>query len=185
MRRQSLGGSGFWRPSGTWRPAAALHDQAIAQGLARSGATNVVRADAYPSLGSLLLWRVVIETDTEYLVMRVRPLSGVNGENGVHRVPHQDSPWIDRARQLPAVQAYEWFAMDRVRAENHADGDDHVIEFFDLRYATATDSLDSLWTLRVRFDRDGNVTEARRFSPYPNMGFWQLAARTWQDIMAP
>jgi inner membrane protein len=188
-----IGWAGFLACVGYLVAGRVLHDRAISPVTEGHYINGAIRADAYPALGSLFLWRVVIETDREFLTLRYRPLSGTDYQllfgqpdsSPIRGVPKQDDPWIERARRLPIVQSYEWFAMGRGRAETTPDGPDQVVEFHDMRYGQATDSLLSMWPLRVRFGPDGQVLEARRSSPYPNGGFWGMVSRTWQDITAP
>jgi inner membrane protein len=166
----------------------AMHDRAIHLALGQTGDTGVIRADAYPAIGTIFLWRVVVETDSQWVVARVRPLAGHVGE--WHEATKETGPWIERARELPAVRSYEWFAMGRVRASlvetaAEASSAGPVVEFDDMRYGELTDTVSSLWPIRVYFSPSGQVVEVTRQAAMPH-GTWRyLASKYWRDITTP
>lgn len=150
-----------------------LHDRAIDRAREALGDNAaVLRADAYPLIGSLLLWRVVLETPEGYHAVRVHHLNG-NDPTSLARtfVPREKpDPWIDRARKLQAVQNYLWFASGRVRAERFDEdagpaGQVHRIVFHDLRYTLKPEASQSIWTLEIILDRRGRLLAVRRQHP--------------------
>jgi inner membrane protein len=166
----------------------ALHDRAIHLAMDRAGDAGVVRADAYPAIGTIFLWRVVIETDRDWTVTRVRPLTGAVGPR--HAAPKEAGPWIERARELPEVKSYDWFSMGRVRPSmvETAKGPPSagpIVEFDDMRYGELTDTPSSLWPIRVTFSPSGQVVDVTKQARMPR-GTWRyLASKYWHDITAP
>jgi len=140
----------------------------------------VVRAEAYPALGSILLWRAVVETDGGWVAVGIRPIGGA--VTGVETARKQDSPWVERALDLPAVRKYGWFAMGWVRAAESRQDGRHVVELHDMRYSLRPDGLESLWPLQVTFGEAGEVVSVRSLSTYPGEDRWQFIRRTWRDI---
>lgn len=152
-----------------------LHNEAVADARARLPEPSIVRAEAYPVLGTIFTWRVVVETNEAWTAMRIRPLAEAHGPPPRETARKQPGPWIDRARRLPQVEDYEWFAMGLVRASAYDEGDLHVVEFDDMRYAMRPQDVRSLWPLRVTFDAGGNVLGVERLST--------LRGRTWQTLL--
>jgi inner membrane protein len=163
-----------------------LRERTVAEARALAGPATVVRAEAYPTLGSIFVWRAVIETPQEWLAWRIRPLAGPGtppprGE----RAARESSPWIDRARQLEEARDYAWFAMGWVRSAERDEEGRHVVEFHDMRYGERTESVASMWPLRVTFGGGGRIIGATRISMYPRENRQEVLSRLWQDMWAP
>jgi inner membrane protein len=177
-----VGWAGFLLAAAYLAAGGVLHEKAIGEARGLVPASDVVRIDAYPGLGSLFLWRVVIETNDEWIVTRARPLFGEIGPPREQRAPKIDDEWIQRAEALPEVVEYKWFAMGRVRAaSSHADGR-HIVEFHDMRYAAHMESVNSLWPLHVTFSDDGRLVEMQRVSSLPRETVGEVMGRFWSDI---
>ena len=113
---------------------------------------------------------------------RLGPLSGE--VRPPERAAKATGPLVERARELPQVRNYIWFAMGLVEARfNPKEGPD-IVEFHDMRYGPTMDSVESLWPLRVTFDNAGNVVDIRRVSPVGpgTSGRWALMSRMWHDL---
>jgi len=177
-----LGRAGFLLALAYLAGGLALHNEAITQGRAFTGEAPIVRADAYPALGSIFTWRVVVETDARWVALRIRPLDEPHGPPPEETARRQSSPWIDRARTLPQVREYEWFAMGRVRTSYRREGGLHVVEFHDMRYGPRLESIDSLWPLRVTFDEAGEVLRVERFSAFRGGGWLAILRDAWDNL---
>lgn len=66
------------------------------------------------------------------------------------------NPFIEEARQLPAVQKVLWFARFPV-TRFRKDGNEAVVEFSDLRFPQIRRDRPASFTYRVRFAADGTV----------------------------
>jgi membrane-bound metal-dependent hydrolase YbcI (DUF457 family) len=73
-------------------------------------------------------------------------------------IPSQDGEYIARARDLPEVKTYLWFARFPVARYRRAE-DRHIVEFGDLRFRGRHDA-DAGFTFRVVFDAQGEVLSA-------------------------
>jgi inner membrane protein len=178
----AVGWIGFLAAVGYLGAGRAMHDRAVAEIRGMVAPERVLRAEAYPALGTIFLWRGVAETEDAFVVARLRPLSGE--DRPPERASKATGPLVERARELPQVRNYIWFAMGLVEARfNPKEGPD-IVEFHDMRYGPTTDSVESLWPLRVTFDDAGNVVDVRRVSPVGpgTSGRWSLIRRMWHDL---
>jgi len=163
-----------------------LHERAVevARGLAKG--ETVVQADAYPALGSIFLWRTVVETTDEWQVARVRPLAADPAATArVNVVPDVSNRWTWLARAVPEGNAYEWFAMGRIRAAYRRVGDRHFVELHDMRYGPRPESAESLWPLHMTFEADELIPEVKRLSRRGHQDVWGVISEAWRDLWAP
>jgi len=162
-----------------------MHDKAVNRALRLVDRSRVRRADAFPAIGTIFLWRVIVETDDAWLAARVH-LFANPGPIRASRVPKAPAdPWLDKARQLPQVRVFNWFAMGRVRAEVRCLDGRHIVEFHDVRYGLSPESLESLWPLRVTYDQAGQLVRVERVFYHGRGGFPRLIKQMWQDIWNP
>jgi len=188
-RRASLavGWAGFALSVAYLATGRVLHDAAVARARQLASGATIVRADAYPAIGTIFLWRTVVETDRDWRVTRLRPLQPLPAEKlRSDTAPKIDNAWIRRAADLPAVRTFRWFAMGRARAAYEVVDARHVITFHDMRYGFPLESADSMWALRVEFDAAGkavHVASQRRHGR--RGGFRRAIRRSWDDLWAP
>jgi len=181
----AVGWAGFLLGVGYLGCGRLLHDRAVNIARSLAGRRDVLRADAYPGIGTIFLWRTVVETPDEWLVARVRPLRGGHPSSQPRTVAKAEDEWVRRARALEAVKTYRWFAMGRVRASCRPADGARVVEFHDMRYGLPLDSPESLWPLRVVFDSDGGVVSITRAHRRREGGFGRTVRQIWRDMWAP
>jgi len=140
---------------------------------------------AYPQIGAIFLWRVTRRDDDAWTVARVNVVFGGGRPADLQRAPLDRNPWIDRARELPDVQTYDWFAMGQTRAVHCLGVHGHVVEFHDMRYGREPSSLDSMWPLAVHFDHAGRVIGVERLRNFHQRRFADLARRAWGALWQP
>jgi len=166
----------------------AMHDWAVAKGR-RSAAVygeDIVRIDAYPALGTIFLWRTVVETTNRWIAIRVHHFNADGPETCPRQsVRKNDGPWIRKARKLPQVKTYDWFAGSRVRAEHTENDGLHTVAFHDMRYGGRQESVTSLWPLTVIFDGEGNLLHVGRGDRPRARDFRRLLGEVWSDIWNP
>jgi inner membrane protein len=177
-----IGWTGFLLSVGYIGAGRAMHDLAVAKGEELAGGARIARADAYPTIGTIFLWRVVVETEDQWIVARVRPLGG-----NIRRqsAPKVDDAWVRRARELHEAKMFDWFAMGRVRATSVQRDGTHVVEFLDMRYGTRPDSIDSMWSLRVVFDEPGRLMKAERVAMHRHGNLSKTIGDAWREIWEP
>ncbi len=168
-----------------------LHDAAVAKALRGVQREKVIRADAYPTVGTIFLWRAVIRTEDRWIVKRIHHFADEKNPPRTKTVAAtQTTPWIERAKRTPQYERYNWFALGQIRSEQTDYGDRHVIRFHDMRYSWSSDGTESLWPLEVTFSKDGALRSAQRkgHGP-PRKEFWRrlgpLGAAAWRDIWNP
>ncbi len=138
---------------------------------------------AYPQIPTIFVWRLTREDSKTWTAGRVNVLFGLDLAkcewNSVEKV---DNEWAERARELPDVQVFEWFAMGQTRVGyRHTDGL-HVVTFSDMRYGVRPESVESLWAAQVTFDEEGRVMDVGEIQHYREGGFGQMAKRLWGDV---
>ena len=150
----------YWRKSPTlarcalvWAVAYLLlgvvqRDRAVALGheIAAARGHQVVRLEAKPTFGNLVVWKIVYETENKFFVDAVR--MGINRRHyegtSIDKLNlARDFPWLDPAsQQAKDIERFRWFS-------NHylAIADDHSI--IDIRYSLVPNEIDALWRIAV------------------------------------
>ncbi len=181
-----IGWVGFLATTGYLATGRVMHDWAIRKAVAIAGEGKVLAADAYPMIGTIFLWRTVVETEDEWIVTRIHHFrSDPPAPEHQQRAPRQDNIWIRRARHYEGGRIFNWFANGRIRAEyTNVDGL-HVVTLHDMRYGESPQAIESLWPARVTFDRQGNVVSFGRMRRGPRGDFRKFAGRVWYDMWNP
>ena len=148
---------------------------------------NILRVDAYPALGSILLWRGLVECDDHWTAWRIHLLAPIERDGALSTTVRKppENEWIRRARELQRVKDFEWFCMGRTRPEYTATGRGHVIEFWDMRYGLMPEGVRSHWSMRVEYDDSGNLVSAKRMQNISAGQRTHLLKRLWDDIWSP
>ncbi len=179
-----IGWAGFLLSVAYLAAGRVMHDRAVERTLALvPPGRRALRADAYPVLGTIFLFRGVVETEDAWLTARVRPFGG--GEIRRARTPKQSDPWIEKALAHHDGKSFTWFAMGRVRPNHEkVDGKD-VVHLYDMRYGLRTEGAESLWSLRIEFDAAGSIVEASRVHRYRRRDMGKAVGRLWREIWTP
>ncbi len=164
------------------------HDRAVS--LARAMAdrkVDILRVDAYPSLGTIFLWRSLIEGRDRWIVRRIHLFAPITSEGAPSTTVTKqgENEWVRRARTLKRVKQFEWFSMGRMRGEYTKTNRMHVVEFHDMRYGVSPKDAKSLWSVQVKFDESGSVISARRIHNTDVRDRMRLIVRLWRDIWNP
>jgi len=185
----AIGWTGFLLSVAYIAAGRVMHDRAIDKALAMHGRPACVRANAYPAIGTILLWRVVIETDEAWHLARIHHLAPHRPGRDppdLQTVPkHRDNPWVRRTLQLPLAKQWDWFAMGNTRAGYERRGNLHVVSLYDMRYTWPLANTRSLWWLEVTYDRQGRMLAAGRRTSHHRRNFGKLIRRIWDDIWSP
>jgi len=164
-----------------------LHDRAVDQTVRSVSPETVIRADAYPAIGSIFLWRVVVETTDGWHAARVHHFGSAPPQDRRTMFTPRQPPnrWIARARKLEQYKTYEWFADSRLRCEYERVNGVHVVRFHDMRYSAEPAGVDSLWPLVIEFDQSGQVCFVGRRMTRRLGGVGAHASRIWRDLWNP
>ncbi len=182
-----IGWTGFLLSIGYLVAGCVLHNRAVEKAMKLADSTKIVRGDAYPALGTIFLWRAVIETDDAWRAVRVHHFSNDPPEKfKTTRVSKAaTNSWIEKARKLPEYDIYRWFAGGRLREEYKQVDGVHIVQLHDMRYSLRTDGVESLWPLIVEFDNAGKVIFVGRRTNHRQRTIKELFTRFWYDIWNP
>lgn len=155
----AMGLGGMLLSSGYLTAGRHLHHVAIDRGIASARAQGAIapgepitRADAFPAMGTIFLWRTVLETPQSWVAVRVHHWADPAQPRALSVAARQSSPWIEKARQLPDAQTFDWFTGGRTRAAVSRQNGYYVVDLMDMRYGRGISSAESMWAFRVRFD---------------------------------
>ncbi len=164
-----------------------FHNQAIRQVrkhfVRQQGNCPSTQYRAYPQLGCIWLWRVTEQRQNQWIDAQCNLLfdpylQQVKWTSG----SVSDNPWVQIARQLAAVQTFYWFAMDQIRPEYDRQPNRHIVDFHDMRYSPDPAGLESLWSLRVVFDDDGNLVLVDQVRHHPRRDYSSILQQAWRNI---
>ncbi len=136
---------------------------AIQRGKKALGDTEkIIAADAYPMLGSILLWRVVLQTPDEWKLARVHILAPADRKLIITSAQRgQKTPLIKKAQKTRDYEIFNWFSGGNLRPEQLVLSSGYaIIDFHDMRYASRADAPQSIFILRFIFDSNGNILES-------------------------
>jgi len=119
-----------------------------------------VRLEAKPSLGNLLLWKVIYEHEGRYYVDAVRAgmrTTVIDGESTEKLDIGRHFPWLDPGSQ----QARDIERFARVSDHFVAVEDDAPLRIVDMRYSMVPNEIDGFWAIVV--DPDAGPDEHVEF----------------------
>ena len=161
------------------------HHRAIASLREESPDTAQAAYHAYPQVGHVFLWRVTRYDEPDWTVARVNLLFSARTSDVQHARSDQNE-WGDRAKQVPQVQTFTWFAMNQIRYEYHREPHTHRVDVHDMRYGRSPASTDSLWPVRVLFDADtGEVLSVERRQEFHRGSFGETVKQLWKSLWSP
>jgi inner membrane protein len=182
----AIGWVGFILSVGYLGAGRVMHDWAVEKARGLTGNAKILHANAYPIIGTIFLWRGVVETEDSWLITRLHRFSDPNNPPKTNIVPKQgDNIWIRRARDLREYQIYDWFAMGQLRPEYTCADGRHIVQFHDMRHAWGIDSERSLWPLQVTFDKSGQVVDLRRVMERHGRSLREFGTSIWREIWDP
>lgn len=187
-----LGWAGFLLSIGYITAGRCMHNIALERGLHVMAQRQIVQpgqkilqADAYPSIGSIFLWRVVVETPDRWAAARVhlfaRDESAIRAQSG----PKVENMWVEKARAVPDYHTFNWFTMGHTRATyDHLNGY-QIVDFMDMRYGQTNDSLSGMWVYRVTFDGHTGQLRDEGFAHSYGQSTKRTLRSIWLDLWHP
>jgi inner membrane protein len=116
--------------------------------IARAHGHTPLRLEAAPAFGTLLLWKIIYETEQEYHVDAVRVVFDTKtfpGSSARKLMVARDLPWLDPAsQQARDLERFDWFSNHYLAIDN---GNKHFI--IDIRYSLIPNQVDPLWGIRL------------------------------------
>ncbi len=162
-RRSTLlaGWVGFALVLGYVAAGKVLHDRAVDKALPLAGG-HVIHVEAYPSFGSILVWRVVCRSEKDWTVCRVHALADASAPVRHETVPESRNKWVSLAREYGPAERFDRATRGSTRAKYSYQRGRHVVDFYDMRYGPWAEGAESLWTLREVLDDAGKVIGVER-----------------------
>jgi len=141
---------------------------------------------AYPQIGTIFVWRVTRQCPHSWFAARVNVLFGIDFRNAAQSETEIiDNEWVRKARQLPEIKTFDWFALGQLRAAYIEDSGKHMVDFYDMRYAMRPEGLTSIWSIRAVFDESGKLVEVGLAQQYGRGSRWQTLGEMWRYITHP
>ncbi|MCJ7544955.1 MAG: metal-dependent hydrolase [Phycisphaerae bacterium] len=177
----AIGWTGFALAVGYIAVGRVMHDVAVQRALAVAGSSPVRSANAYPSVGSIFLWRGVVRTDAGWQITRQNLWFPPPAQPTV--AGQDENEWVARANGLEEAKTWQWFAQGQVRSVYHHRDGLHIVELHDMRYGLAMGDVQSLWALRVTFDQaDPASPRVERVMNFRGISFGRLVRRAWGEL---
>ena len=106
------------------------------------------RLTVKPSLGNLILWKVIYESNNRFYVDAVR-IAGttkiIQGESVAKLNIKRDFPWLDlSSQQAKDIERFAWFSNHYLSVDHQ---DRHVI--VDMRYSMLPNNTEALWGIKL------------------------------------
>ncbi len=129
--------------------------EAVGHALAAERTHTPLRLHAKPSLGNLLLWKIVYETEDRFYVDAVRILatsSIYTGDSVPKLDARRDFPWLnDDALQANDITRFAWFSNGYISKDPERPN-----TIIDVRYSIVPNSIDPLWGIQLDPQRNTN-----------------------------
>ncbi len=128
--------------------------EAVTQ-LARERGHTPIRLEAKPTIGNLLLWKVIYEMENGYYTDAVRAGSGLTLFPGKF-IPklniERDLPWLDKdSQQARDLERFRWFSKGFLSLDP-----DNPLRVVDMRYSLVPNEATGMWS--ICFNRQASTT---------------------------
>jgi inner membrane protein len=122
--------------------------ETIGEQYAASEGLNVIRLEAKPGFANLFLWKIVMETETEFHVDAVRLYlepKYFHGDAVKKLSVEDDLPWLDPASQQAAdIARFDWFSNRYLALDSERPN-----FIVDIRYSLLPNEINALWGIEV------------------------------------
>jgi inner membrane protein len=187
-----IGWAGFLLSSGYIAMGLVFHDRAcekmrlaVTQQLSPATTQDAkdFKFNAYPQLGTIFVWRVTAHDEHRWYVARWHAL--YDKPMQLKSVVEPDNAWVRRAKELPEIEFFDWFALGQTRAAFNRQDGYHLVDFYDMRYGETPTSLDSIWLVRVTFTPTDSLAGINYVQPHRRNSLKDTAALYWREIFTP
>ncbi|MEJ2115678.1 MAG: metal-dependent hydrolase [Gammaproteobacteria bacterium] len=126
-----------------------------------------MRLNAKPTLGNLLLWKVLYETEDHFFTDGIR--MGIKtkiypGTSIAKLNTHRDFPWLDlNSQQAKDLKRFAWFSQDYVAVDP-----DNPNRIFDVRYSLIPTETKGLWSIWLNPNADFTAHAEYKHEPSTN-----------------
>jgi inner membrane protein len=130
--------------------------------LAEQRGHTPIRLEAKPSIGNLLLWKVIYEIEDGYYTDAVRAAPNLTlypGEFIPKLDIERDLPWLDKdSQQARDLARFRWFSRGYLSLDP-----DNPLRVVDMRYSLVPNEAAGLWS--IWFNRQAGKTDHVIFAP--------------------
>lgn len=180
----AIGWIGFALSCGYLVAGRVMHDYVVERAREAVNGEQVVQADAYPALGTIFLWRAVVETPEEWITMRIHCFDRRPADQWCRQHAEKvENEWVNKARSLPVARTYLWFNGHRTRSQYIRQNGHHEVLLHDMRYGQPLESVESIWPLTVIFNPRGEVIHTGPHRQPRGESFGAMASRAWRDML--
>mgnify|MGYP006085788937 CR=1 FL=1 len=128
----------------------------IGKKIAKDRGHSVIRIDAKPSIGNLLLWKLIYETGDKFYVDAIRlgwSPKIFNGES-ISKLNIQSAfPWLmQESQQARDIERFKWFSNGYI-ALNPKNNN----QILDIRYSTLPNEIGGLWGIELSKEKVNNT----------------------------
>ena len=126
-----------------------LHTIALnfGKGIAEERGQDIIRIQAKPSFGNLILWKIIYETNNHFHVDAINLLLDeiIEGESINKLNLEKDFPWLEKgSQQYKDVERFRWFS-NNFLAVNPTNSD----QIIDIRYSEIPNEIGGLWGIQL------------------------------------
>lgn len=125
-----------------------MRAEMLGRELAASRNHQLIRLEAKPGFGNLLLWKVIYETKDHFYVdgVRVGLQNKVYPGTAVAKLNvEKDLPWLDKdSQQAKDIERFRWFSQGYIAADPK-----NPNSIGDIRYSAIPNEIEPLWMLKV------------------------------------
>jgi len=149
--------------------------------LAKQRGLEVINLETMPSFANLLMWKLIITTDTAYYVDAVN-VRGVNaviieGESVNKLDIGRDLPWLDmNSQQAKDIERFRWFSKGYLAISSTQDN-----TVADIRYSILPHEINALWGIRLdpqaSIDQHVDYVKSSERSPEAFKKLWNMIKR--------
>lgn len=130
----------------------------MAEQLAEMRDGEIIRLQAKPSFGNLVVWKVITETETGFHVDAVKPWLPLLSESGHQELwagdytdkldIARDLPWLDKnSQQARDIERFRWFSDGHIALDRH-----NPMRVVDVRYSMLPQQITPLWGIELEKD---------------------------------
>ena len=119
----------------------------IGKGIAEERGQDIIRIQAKPSFGNLILWKIIYETNNHFHVDAINLLLDeiIEGESINKLNLEKDFPWLEKgSQQYKDVERFRWFS-NNFLAVNPTNSD----QIIDIRYSEIPSEIGGLWGIQL------------------------------------
>lgn len=165
------------------------HERAMSIGneLAQFRDGKVLRVQAKPSFGNLVVWKVITETDSGFYVDAVKPWLPVLSASGQQEIwagdyidkldIERDLPWLDRdSQQARDIERFRWFSNGYIALDKN-----NPLRVVDVRHSMLPHQITPLWGIEL--EKNAPATQHANYYVERNDS-GTAAAELWGMIVA-